>query len=257
MVPGIGQIVLCAFTFAQDTTLVCDGSLVGVNNALELFVLIGNQYGGDGKATFALPNLPVPAPLTAANATWQITYQGASFPPYSFNDQFLAELDLFAAGPDPGGSNPGAYVTPNGQVLPVSPNTPLFSLIGTTYGGNGTSFFALPTLAPPSGSNTAGTSLAYGVCYTGGIYPSPTRSGVNDSTIGTLQLFAFPWVPFNYLACNGQAVSVATYPALHSVVGNAFGGGGSTFNVPNLAAPTGMQWGIVANGVMPSNVNET
>ncbi len=34
----------------------------------------------------------------------------------------------------------------NGQILPISQNTALFSLIGTFYGGNGTSTFALPNL---------------------------------------------------------------------------------------------------------------
>jgi microcystin-dependent protein len=34
----------------------------------------------------------------------------------------------------------------NGQILPIAQNTALFSLLGTTYGGNGTSTFALPNL---------------------------------------------------------------------------------------------------------------
>ena len=34
----------------------------------------------------------------------------------------------------------------NGQILPISQNTALFSLLGTTYGGNGTSNFALPNM---------------------------------------------------------------------------------------------------------------
>ena len=53
-----------------------------------------------------------------------------------------------------------------GQLLPITQNTALFSLIGTTYGGNGTTTFALPDLrgAAPNG-------LTYVIC-TEGIFPS-------------------------------------------------------------------------------------
>jgi hypothetical protein len=52
-----------------------------------------------------------------------------------------------------------------GQILSIAQNSALFSLMGTTYGGNGTSTFALPDLrgAAPSG-------LTYVIC-TVGIYP--------------------------------------------------------------------------------------
>ena len=41
---------------------------------------------------------------------------------------------------------PPAWVAANGQLLAISQNTPLFSLIGTTFGGNGSTTFALPDL---------------------------------------------------------------------------------------------------------------
>lgn len=47
-----------------------------------------------------------------------------------------------------GGMNfaPRGYALCNGQILPISSNTALFSLLGTTYGGNGQTTFALPDL---------------------------------------------------------------------------------------------------------------
>jgi microcystin-dependent protein len=54
---------------------------------------------------------------------------------------FLAEIRMFA-----GNFAPRGYALCNGQILPISQNTALFSLIGTIYGGNGTSNFALPNL---------------------------------------------------------------------------------------------------------------
>jgi microcystin-dependent protein len=52
---------------------------------------------------------------------------------------FLAAIFLFAATFAPRG-----YAFCNGQLLSIAQNTALFALIGTTYGGNGTTTFALP-----------------------------------------------------------------------------------------------------------------
>ncbi len=56
-------------------------------------------------------------------------------------DPFIAEIRLF-------GSNfaPNGWALCNGQLMSIAQNTALFSLLGTTYGGNGTSNFALPNL---------------------------------------------------------------------------------------------------------------
>jgi len=56
-------------------------------------------------------------------------------------DPFVAEIRLF-----PGNFAPKGWALCNGQLLPISQNTALFSLLGTTYGGNGQSNFALPNL---------------------------------------------------------------------------------------------------------------
>jgi microcystin-dependent protein len=56
-------------------------------------------------------------------------------------DQFVAEIRLFA-----GNFAPTGWAFCAGQILPIAQNTALFSLLGTTYGGNGTSNFALPDL---------------------------------------------------------------------------------------------------------------
>ena len=54
---------------------------------------------------------------------------------------FLGEIRMFA-----GNFNPKAWAECNGQVLPIAQNQALFSLLGTTYGGNGVTTFALPDL---------------------------------------------------------------------------------------------------------------
>lgn len=56
-------------------------------------------------------------------------------------DPFVAEIRLF-----PFNFPPKGWAFCDGQILPISQNTALFSLLGTTYGGNGKSTFALPNL---------------------------------------------------------------------------------------------------------------
>lgn len=56
-------------------------------------------------------------------------------------DPFIAEIRLF-----PFNFAPRGWAFCDGQILPISQNTALFSLLGTTYGGDGRSTFALPDL---------------------------------------------------------------------------------------------------------------
>ena len=56
-------------------------------------------------------------------------------------DPFVAEIRMFSFNFAPKG-----WAFCDGQLLPLSQNTALFSLLGTTYGGNGKSNFALPDL---------------------------------------------------------------------------------------------------------------
>ncbi|HYL93623.1 MAG TPA: tail fiber protein [Alphaproteobacteria bacterium] len=57
------------------------------------------------------------------------------------SNPFVAEIRIFA-----GNFAPTGWALCNGQLLPISQNTALFSLLGTTYGGDGKSTFALPNL---------------------------------------------------------------------------------------------------------------
>jgi microcystin-dependent protein len=72
-------------------------------------------------------------------------------------DPFLAEIRIF-----PFNFAPRGWAFCNGQLLPISQNTALFALLGTTYGGDGKSTFALPGLegnAPMHPGQGQGLSL--------------------------------------------------------------------------------------------------
>jgi microcystin-dependent protein len=73
------------------------------------------------------------------------------------SDQFLAEVRIF-----PFNFPPTGWALCDGQLLPISQNTALFALLGTVYGGDGKSTFALPDLqgsAPMQPGQGQGLSL--------------------------------------------------------------------------------------------------
>jgi microcystin-dependent protein len=75
-------------------------------------------------------------------------------------DPFLGEMRLFAFGFPPQG-----WAFCNGQLLPINQNQALFSILGTTYGGNGQTTFALPNLqgAVPMHFGTSLEGLTYDI----------------------------------------------------------------------------------------------
>ena len=57
MEPFIGQIQPFGFNFAPKGWALCDGQLQSIAQNSALFSLLGTTYGGDGRTTFALPDL--------------------------------------------------------------------------------------------------------------------------------------------------------------------------------------------------------
>lgn len=80
-------------------------------------------------------------------------------------EPYLGEIRMFG-----GDFAPSGWARCHGQLLSISEHAPLFSLIGTTYGGDGVETFALPDMrrdtAPPSA-----TPVTYMIALAG-VYPS-------------------------------------------------------------------------------------
>jgi microcystin-dependent protein len=87
-----------------------------------------------------------------------------SQPAAADGDPFIAEVMVFA-----GNFCPKGWAAMNGQLLPINQNQALFSLLGTNYGGNGTTTFALPTARPIFDAN--GVALTQCIALVG-IFPS-------------------------------------------------------------------------------------
>jgi microcystin-dependent protein len=61
--PFVGEIRAVGFNFAPTGWATCDGQLLPLSQNTALFSLLGTYYGGDGKSTFALPDLQGSTPI--------------------------------------------------------------------------------------------------------------------------------------------------------------------------------------------------
>jgi microcystin-dependent protein len=192
-----------------------NGGLISIGSNPALFSLLGTQYGGDGRTTFALPDLrdriavgvgtgpgltprsqgqvqgsaetllgldqlplhvhsdPDAGGVTAVAGGGQpfvniqpelsLRYVVALSGIYPSRDgggggfePYLGEIALFA-----GTFAPRGWANADGRLLPISTNAALFSLFGTTFGGDGRTTFALPDLRGRTPVGAGGT-LALG-----------------------------------------------------------------------------------------------
>ena len=89
--PYVGEIRMVGFNFAPVGWAFCDGSLMAISGNPTLFNLIGTTYGGDGQATFALPDLRGRIPVHQGNSyvlaeqggTETVTLNGNEIPSHS------------------------------------------------------------------------------------------------------------------------------------------------------------------------------
>src|ERR1043165_6833366 len=61
--PFVAEVTMFGFNFAPKGWAFCDGQLLPLSQNTALFSLLGTMYGGDGKSTFALPDLQGAAPM--------------------------------------------------------------------------------------------------------------------------------------------------------------------------------------------------
>jgi microcystin-dependent protein len=139
-------------------------------------------------------------------------------------DPFVAEIRLF-----PFNFPPKGWAFCNGQLLPLSQNTALFSLLGTTYGGDGKSNFALPDLqgrVPLQPGQGPGLSL-YDLGQTGGA-----------ETVTLLE----SEIPFhNHTLQAGPLLASSNLPASDRVLARSVGGNAYAPPVGGGAAPSSVQ----------------
>jgi microcystin-dependent protein len=144
-------------------------------------------------------------------------------------EPFLGEIRMFGFNFAPRG-----WATCNGQLLPINQNTALFALIGTFYGGNGTSNFALPDLQ---------SSVAIHQGQGAGLSPylMGQKSGVENVTLTETQM---PTHVHSVTANSAPATSArpsGTVPARASADVYGAAPDGTTMNAGMIASSGGSQ----------------
>jgi len=135
-------------------------------------------------------------------------------------DPFVGEIRAF-----PFNFAPLGWAMCNGQILPISQNTALFSLLGTQFGGNGTTNFALPNL---QGNIAIGFEQGPGLSD----YNMGDTGGTQNVTLNSSQVPSHT----HMLPVSGATTGKQAAPGSSTFLGAT--GGGRTGGVNTYATPT-------------------
>lgn len=310
----LGAVRMFAGNFAPYQDAYAAGQLLPISQNTALFSIYGTTYGGDGKTTFALPNLQGRIPVSEHQGpgltdrylgetygTDDVVVTQSALPPssggtssgdnsqpslamhyminvYGIYPSQNAEVDggimsgemntigfisLFG-----GNFSPVDYVECDGRLLSIADNETLFTIIGTTYGGDGVTNFAVPDLrgrailgagnghylgevqgsenlgitqanmpAAMGGSNQPinndqpTLALNYIICLQG-IFPSRNADVNNadgdEAYLGEIVAWAGNFAPKGWALCAGQTLAINQNQALFSLLGTTYGGDGRT-----------------------------
>jgi len=105
--PFIGEVIMFGGNFAPRGWAFCDGQLLAINSNQALFSILGTTYGGDGRTTFALPDLRgravigpgngpglSPRSLGSRTGTETVTLSVAEMPSHSHTATGTAQVSL-------------------------------------------------------------------------------------------------------------------------------------------------------------------
>lgn len=167
----LAYVTLFAGNFAPRGWALCAGQILPIAQNTALFSLLGTTYGGNGKTTFALPDLRGRQVVGAG--------QGAGLSPYVIGQMAGAETATMLITQMPAHShNAQVNITPASSTTAASnnPNTGIY--------------------APEGGSNSAYASTA-------GSMMKPYPLGLNTGNTGNNQPFSIrnPYLALNYIIC--------------------------------------------------------
>jgi microcystin-dependent protein len=260
-VPMIGEIRVVAFSNTPSGFAECTGQIVGISQNIALFTLLYTNYGGNGVSTFQFPDLRGTVPIgagqgpllpnyvigqrtgaeTIALNTTQLPFHTHTIPSgntgatgasatYSILQPSLAlnfvidangEIALFA-----GTNAPYGWALCDGSLRQITNDNDaiLYNVIGTTYGGDGVTTFALPDLRGRSPVGTGYNAVA-------GDYVLAQCNGASEITL-------FP----------------STMPLHnHPVPGGSTGNAGGSVSFDNRQPTLAMTWLIAYSGNSPNS----
>jgi microcystin-dependent protein len=168
-------------------------------------------------------------------------------------EAFIGQLSLVAFN-----FPPRNWAQANGQILTISSNNALFSLLGTTYGGNGTSTFGLPNLqsAVAIGSGQGPGTSRYARGEAGGVPAvmlTPGQTPNHNHTAMAREARALVNTPVNNSmaeSTSGNIYSTATSP-LVTMSPSTVPLFGDTGPHNNMMPYLGLNWVIALQGIFP------
>lgn len=132
--PFLAQIVMFGSNFAPRGWAFCDGQLLAISQFSALFSLLGTTYGGDGRTTFALPDLRGRNPIHPGNGPGLPSYrlgQKGGNPTHTMNVTEMPSHNHSATATSQvrAESRPGSVTDPSGNILAAGstifrPNSP-------------------------------------------------------------------------------------------------------------------------------------
>jgi microcystin-dependent protein len=169
----IGEIRIFAGNFAPSDWAFCNGALLPISQYDVLYTLIGTTYGGDGLATFALPDLRGRAPVHQGTRPSLSSYSpgqagGVERVALTVNQMPIHDHALVAA------VGSGTTADAHGNVLAASPSSAVY-----VDGVSPTDALAPTTLAPTGGADAHDNlmpyvAINYIISVIGSIFPSQT-----------------------------------------------------------------------------------
>ncbi|HVR91344.1 MAG TPA: tail fiber protein [Novosphingobium sp.] len=165
---------------------------------------------------------------------------------------FIAAIIMFG-----GNFAPRGWATCSGQILPIAQNTALFSILGTTYGGNGQTTFALPDLRGrvPNGMGQGPGLSAYTLGQQGGeenhtLITAEMPAHTHAATFASTSTLSAAQVP----STNQQAQTTPQSMLARSVDGAANGTALPRIYAPATSTPTVPIGGLNVAGTVTNAV---
>ena len=109
--PFLAEVRMVGFNFAPRGWAFCDGQILPINQNQSLYSLLGTTYGGDGRTSFALPDLRGRAPMHVGNGHREGQKSGEETHTLSANEMPQHNHDAMAT------NNPAAGDIPTNNVL--------------------------------------------------------------------------------------------------------------------------------------------
>ena len=175
-------------------------------------------------------------------------------------EPFIGQIILFA-----GNFAIRGYAMCNGQILPIAQNTALFSILGTTYGGNGQTTFALPDLrgrVPIHVGQGPGLS-SYDLGQVGGtenvtltqnnLPPHSHQLNVSAGAKGNIAVPTNNFLGIGNLPSSGENVNNYNNAAATGAMNaGSITGGGNSIPFPNIQPYLVLNYQIALQGIFPS-----